>query len=101
MPWIKTAPVFLLFRGDNHRIQMVCEMHKTTFAHYPLDALNTATDTAMVLQNFIIAAEAAGLGCCPVSAVREVTKQVAKFCQNARWRLPISWFVFRISGRGS
>ena len=80
MPWIKTAPVFLLFCGDNHRIQMVCEMHKTTFAHYPLDAfLNTATDTAMVLQNFIIAAEAAGLGC-SVSAVREVTKQVAT-CQ--------------------
>ena len=82
MPWIKTAPVFLLFCGDSHRIQTVCEMHKTTFSHDPLDAfLNTATDTAMVLQNFIVAAEAAGLGCCPISAVREVTKQVAKFCQ--------------------
>ena len=82
MPWIKTAPVFLLFCGDSHRIQTVCEMHNTTFAHDPLDAfLNTATDTAMVLQNFIIAAEAAGLRCCPISAVREFTEQVAKFCQ--------------------
>ena len=82
MPWIKTAPVFLLFCGDSHRIQTVCEMHNTTFAHDPLDAFfNTATDTAMVLQNFIIAAEAAGLGCCPISAVREFTEQVAKFCQ--------------------
>ena len=82
MPWIKTAPVFLLFCGDSHRIKTVCEMHNTTFAHDPLDAfLNTATDTAMVLQNFIIAAEAAGLGCCPISAVREFTDQVAKFCQ--------------------
>ena len=82
MPWIKTAPVFLLFCGDSHRIQTVCEMHNTTFAHDPLDAfLNTATDTAMVLQNFIIAAEAAGLRCCPISAVRESTEQVAKFCQ--------------------
>ena len=82
MPWIKTAPVFLLFCGDSHRIKTVCEMHNTTFAHDPLDAfLNTATDTAMVLQNFIIAAEAAGLGCCPISAVREFTEQVAKFCQ--------------------
>ena len=82
MPWIKTAPVFLLFCGDSHRIQKVCEMHNTIFAHDPLDAfLNTATDTAMALQNFIIAAEAAGLGCCPISAVREFTEQVAKFCQ--------------------
>jgi len=82
MPWIKTAPVFLLFCGDSHRIKTVCEMHNTTFAHDPLDAfLNTATDTAMVLQNFIIAAEAAGLGCCPISAVREFTEQVAEFCQ--------------------
>ncbi len=82
MPWIKTAPVFLLFCGDSHRIKTVCEMHNITFAHDPLDAfLNTATDTAMVLQNFIIAAEAAGLGCCPISAVREFTEQVAQFCQ--------------------
>ena len=82
MPWINTAPVFLLFCGDSRRIQTVCEMHNTTFAHDPLDAfLNTATDTAMVLQNFIIAAEAAGLGCCPISAVREFTDQVAEFCQ--------------------
>ena len=82
MPWVKSAPVFLLFCGDIYRIQTVCDMHKTTFAHDPLDAfLNTVSDTAMVLQNFIIAAEAAGLGCCPISAVREVTKQVAKFCQ--------------------
>ena len=82
MPWINTAPVFLLFCGDSHRIQTVCEMHNTTFAHDPVDAFfNTATDTAMVLQNFIIAAEAAGLGCCPISAVREFTEQVAKFCQ--------------------
>ena len=82
MPWVKSAPVFLLFCGDSHRINTVCEMHKTTFAHDPLDAfLNSATDTAMVLQNFILAAEAAGLGCCPISAVRESTKQVANFCQ--------------------
>ena len=82
MPWVKSAPVFLLFCGDSHRINTVCEMHKTTFAHDPLDSfLNSATDTAMVLQNFILAAEAVGLGCCPISAVRESTKQVANFCQ--------------------
>ena len=74
-------------------------MHNTTFAHDPLDAFfNTVTDTAMVLQNFIIAAEAAGLGCCPISAVREFTEQVAKFI-DARRRLPISRTVSGVSRR--
>ena len=80
MPWISSAPVFLLFCGDSRRARRVCEMRGTDFAHDPLDAfLNAASDTAMVLQNFIIAAEAKGLGCCPVSAVREITPSLADF----------------------
>jgi len=91
MPWIKTAPVLLLFCGDSHRIQSVCKMHKTNFAHSPIDAfLNSATDTAMVLQNFIIAAEAIGLGCCPISAVREITEQLVEFCQMPKGVYPLA-----------
>lgn len=77
MPWIKQAPVFLLFCGDGRRIRRVCELRGTAFAHEPLDAfLNAAADAAIVLQNFITAAEAEGLGCCPISAVREVTDDI-------------------------
>ncbi len=91
MPWIKTAPVLLLFCGDSHRIQTVCKMHNTKFSHSPIDAfLNSATDTAMVLQNFIIAAEAAGLGCCPISAVREITEQLVEFCQLPKGVYPLA-----------
>ncbi len=78
MPWIASAPVFLLFCGDSRRIRDVCVAQGTNFAHDPLDALfNATTDTAMVLQNFIIAAEAEGLGCCPISAVRDITDEIA------------------------
>jgi len=78
MPWIKQAPVFLLFCGDGRRIRRVCELRGTSFAHEPLDAfLNAAADAAIVMQNFIIAAEAEGLGCCPISAAREVTDEIA------------------------
>ena len=78
MPWIKEAPVFLLFCGDGRRIKRICEMRGTEFAHNPLDAfLNAAADAAIVMQNFIVAAEAEGLGCCPISAVREVTDEIA------------------------
>lgn len=81
MPWIKQAPEFLIFCGDGRRIKRVCELRGTEFAHDPLDAfLNAAADAAIVLQNFIVAAEAEGLGCCPISAVREVTSEVADLC---------------------
>lgn len=78
MPWIKQAPVFLLFCGDARRIQRICDYRGTEFAHEPLDAfLNAAADAAIVMQNFIVAAEGAGLGCCPISAVRDVTEEIA------------------------
>lgn len=78
MPWIKQAPVFLLFCGDSRRIRRLCDYRGTSFEHEPLDAfLNAATDAAIVMQNFIVAAEGAGLGCCPISGVREVTEDIA------------------------
>ena len=92
MPWVASAPVFLLFCGDSRRIRQICDRNHTQFAHDPLDALfNATTDTAMVLQNFILAAEAAGLGCCPVSAIREITAEIA-----ALTRLPDG--VFPLAG---
>jgi FMN reductase [NAD(P)H] len=82
MPWIKQAPVFLLFCGDGRRIREVCKLRGTEFAHEPVDAfLNAAADAAIVMQNFIIAAEAEGLGTCPISAVREVTAEIAAFAE--------------------
>ncbi len=79
MPWIKQAPVFLLFCGDGRRVRRVCELRGTDFAHEPLDAfMNAAADAAIVMMNYIVAAEAEGLGCCPISAVREVTDDIAE-----------------------
>ena len=49
MPWISSAPVFLLFCGDSRRIRDICEFHNTNFAHDPVDALvNAVADTAIV-----------------------------------------------------
>lgn len=71
MPWIGTAPVFLVFCGDNRRIRRICEMRGKPFANEHLDSfLNAATDAALTMQNMIIAAEALGLGACPISQVR-------------------------------
>ena len=71
MPWIAGAPVLLVFCGDNRRIRRICELHGTPFANDHLDSfLNAAVDTGLVMAGFIRAAQAAGLGCCPLSAVR-------------------------------
>jgi hypothetical protein len=42
---------------------------------------NAAIDTALVLQTFILAAEAAELGCCPISVIRNHADAVAEILQ--------------------
>src|SRR5467141_3303730 len=38
---------------------------------------NAAIDAALVLQTFILAAETVGLGCCPISVIRNHAEEVA------------------------
>lgn len=71
MPWIMNAPVFLVFCGDNRRIRQIGEWRGKVFANEHLDHfMNAAVDAGLVMMNFIRAAEAVGLGTCPISAVR-------------------------------
>jgi FMN reductase [NAD(P)H] len=71
MPWIGNAPVFLVFCGDARRLERIGELRghpqdNGTFEGF----FNAAVDAALVMQTFILAAEAAGLGCCPISVIR-------------------------------
>jgi nitroreductase len=71
MPWIGQAPLFMVFCGDNRRIRRVSELRAKPFPNDTLDMfMNAAVDAGLVLQAFITAAEALGLGCCPISVVR-------------------------------
>jgi nitroreductase/FMN reductase [NAD(P)H] len=71
MPWVGEAPVFLVFCADLRRAQRVCALRERPHANDNLDTfLNTAVDAALALGAFVSAAEAAGLGCCPISYVR-------------------------------
>ena len=79
MPWIADAPVLLVFCGDNRRIRRICELHGTPFANDHLDSfLNAAVDAGLVVAGFIRAAQAAGLGCCPLSAVRNHAAEIGE-----------------------
>jgi nitroreductase/FMN reductase [NAD(P)H] len=78
MPWIKDAPVFLLFCGDMRRGQRVCALHGREHANNNLDTfLNTAVDASLAMGACIAAADAAGLGTCPISYVRNHLEKIA------------------------
>lgn len=79
MPWIGTAPVFYVFLGDARRLERVAEFRGKPVANGSLEGFFNATvDAALALQTFILSAESAGLGCCPISVIRNKVDQVAE-----------------------
>lgn len=78
MPWFGTSPAMLVFCGNNRRIRQTAERRGHGFANDHLDAFfNASVDAAIVMATFIIAAENAGLGCCPVSVLRNQSSKVS------------------------
>lgn len=69
--WIAAAPHLLVFCGNNRRQRLIHEWRGRPFANDHLDAFfNAAVDAGIALAQFVVAAETAGLGCCPISAIR-------------------------------
>ena len=94
MPWIADAPVLLVFCGDNRRIRRICERQGTPFANDHLDSFFNATvDTGLVMAGFIHAAQAAGLGCCPLSAVRNHAAEVSEMLGLPDYVFPVAGMV--------
>lgn len=82
MPWIGTAPVFLVFLGDARRLDRIGELRG-----HPQDSggfegfFNSAVDAALALQTCILAAETIGLGTCPISVLRNRIGEVAELLE--------------------
>ncbi len=92
--WIPTAPVFIVFLGNNRRQRQVHQWRGKPFANDHLDAFfNASVDAAIALSAFVTAAEAAGLGCCPVSVLRDHASEVSEL-------LGLPDHVFPIAGLG-
>jgi nitroreductase/FMN reductase [NAD(P)H] len=101
MDWIATAPVFLVWCGDMRRGQRLCELHEMPHANNNLDTfLNTAVDCTLAMGQFIAAADAAGLGTCPISYVRSHIERVTPLLGLPAGVYPVAgltvgWPVFR------
>lgn len=69
--WTAGTPVLVIVCGNNRRQRLIHEMRGHPFVNDHLDAFfNASVDAAIVLAAFVLAAEAAGLGTCPISAIR-------------------------------
>jgi nitroreductase/FMN reductase [NAD(P)H] len=101
MDWIATAPVLLVWCGDMRRGQRLCAMHAMPHANNNLDTfLNTAVDCALAMGQFMAAADAVGLGTCPISYVRSHIERVSPLLGLPNGVYPVAgltlgWPAFR------
>ncbi len=90
--WLRTCPVFVVFCADMRRNQRIAGLRGHGHANNNMDTLlNAIVDAALAMQCFITAAESAGLGCAPISEVRN---RIAEFSDV----LGLPDGVFPISG---
>ncbi|MGA9563293.1 MAG: nitroreductase family protein [Pseudolabrys sp.] len=72
MPWLRETPVFLVFLANGRRLPKISQMRGKPFPNDHLDLFFNATvDAAIVMTTLLHAAEAIGLGCCPISVIRD------------------------------
>ncbi len=76
--WIGGAPALLVFCGNHARQRLLHDLRGRPFANNHMDAFFNATvDAAIALGALVTAAEAVGLGTCPISAIRNEAQAVS------------------------
>ena len=91
MPWVREAPVFLVFLANGRRVPRVAELRGKPFPNDHLDLFFNATvDAAIVLATFLRAAEAVGLGCCPISVIRDRARVVSELLELPEKVVPVA-----------
>lgn len=91
MPWVRETPVFLVFLANGRRLPRISQMRGRPFPNDHLDLFFNATvDAAIVLTTFLRAAEAVGLGCCPISVIRDHAAVVSDMLALPKKVVPIA-----------
>jgi FMN reductase [NAD(P)H] len=91
MPWIMDAPAFLVFVANGERLPMLATLQDKPFPNDHLDQFfNAAVDAAIVLATFLRAASAVGLGCCPISAIRDHPQIVSDLLRLPQRVIPVA-----------
>jgi nitroreductase/FMN reductase [NAD(P)H] len=91
MPWVSDAPVFLVFLANGRRLPEISRMRGKPFPNDHLDLFFNATvDAAIVMTTFLHAAEAAGLGCCPISVIRDHARVISEMLELPEKVVPVA-----------
>lgn len=89
--WIAGAPALLVFCGNNRRQRQVSEWRDKPFPNDHLDAFfNAGVDAAIALSTFVVAAESVGLGCCPISEIRNHCSAISTLLRLPKYVFPVA-----------
>jgi nitroreductase len=90
-PWVAAAPVFLVFLANGRRQPFISTLRDKPFPNDHLDLLfNAVSNCSITLATFIRAAETVGLGCCPISAIRDHAAFVSDLLQLPERVIPVA-----------
>jgi nitroreductase len=90
-PFIRTAPAFLVFLANGRRLPEISKMRGKPFPNDHLDQFfNTAVDAGIVLATFMSAADAVGLGTCPISVIRDHSQKVSDMLGLPQRVIPVA-----------
>jgi nitroreductase/FMN reductase [NAD(P)H] len=90
-PFIRTAPAFLVFLANGRRLPEISMLRGKPFPNDHLDQFfNAAVDAGIVLATFIAAADAAGLGTCPISVIRDHSQKVSDMLKLPQRVIPVA-----------
>jgi nitroreductase len=90
-PFIATAPAFLVFLANGRRLPEIARMRGKPFPNDHLDQFfNAAVDAGIVLSTFMTAADAVGLGTCPISVIRDHSQKVSDMLGLPQRVIPVA-----------
>jgi nitroreductase/FMN reductase [NAD(P)H] len=90
-PFIRTAPAFLVFLANGRRLAEIARMRGKPFPNDHLDQFfNAAVDAGIVLATFLRAADAVGLGTCPISVIRDHSAKVSDMLGLPQRVIPVA-----------
>jgi nitroreductase len=89
-PHIAKAPEFLVILANGRRLKHIAQMRAKPFPNDHLDQFfNAAVDAGIVLATFLRAAGAVGLGCCPISVIRDHAAEVSALLRLPERVIPV------------
>ena len=87
-----------MFLANGRRLPEISKMRGKPFPNDHLDQFfNAAVDAGIVLATFIAAADAVGLGTCPISVIRDHSAKVSEMLKLPQRVIPVAGHVRRLA----